>query len=291
MGRPEPAFERIGRRALAIVAVAAVLIAGLVGAAGARADDYVALGDSYAAGPFIPDPLPPFGCLKSDHNYPHLAAPKLGLPLRDPSCSGATTDDMTAPQDVSPDGPNPPQFDSLDPATRIVSLSIGGNDIGFADIAASCVTVNPFGHPCRDRYDSNGDDQIHDRIVAAAPKVAAVLRGIRARAPTARIYVLNYPAIFPAHGDGCWPQVPIAFDDVPYLRAKERELNAMLAKRAAAADATLVDWYSASLGHDSCESASVRWVEPLVPSDLAAPIHPNKRGMKGAAHALAAAAG
>src|ERR1700709_625948 len=77
-------------------------------AAGARGANYVALGDSYAAGPFIPNPVLPLGCLKSDHNYPHVAAPSIGLTLRDASCSGATTVDMTNPQSVSPDGPHPP---------------------------------------------------------------------------------------------------------------------------------------------------------------------------------------
>ena len=42
-----------------------------------------ALGDSYAAGPLIPNQLLPLGCLKSDHNYAHLAAPSIGLTLRD----------------------------------------------------------------------------------------------------------------------------------------------------------------------------------------------------------------
>ena len=206
-----------GRRWLLAIAVAAIaLLAGAVTASAARADNYVSLGDSYAAGPFIPNPIPPLGCLKSDHNYPHLAAPLIGLPLRDPSCSGATTDDMTQPQDVSPDGPNPPQFNSLDAATTVVSLNIGGNDIGFAEIAESCITFNPFSHPCKDRYDSNGDDQIHDRIVAAAPKVAAVLKGIHARARRAKIYVLNYPAIFPETGNGCWPQEPIGARNQPF---------------------------------------------------------------------------
>src|SRR5436189_4548990 len=152
MGESRPAFGSGGRRLLAIAATTVALLAGGIAASAARAANYVSLGDSYAAGPFIPNPILPLGCLKSDHNYPHLAAPEIGLPLRDPSCSGATTDDMTQPQDVSPDGPNPPQFNSLDAATRVVSLNIGGNDIGFAEIAESCITVDPFSHPCKDTY-------------------------------------------------------------------------------------------------------------------------------------------
>jgi GDSL-like lipase/acylhydrolase family protein len=277
------------RRLLGLLAVLAAII-GLASAAAARADNYVSLGDSYAAGPFIPNLIgPPFGCIRSDHNYSHLSAAGIGLPLRDPSCSGATTDDMTQPQSVDPDGPNPPQFNSLDASTKVVSLTIGGNDIGFSSIAQSCITANPFSHPCKDKYDSGGVDQISQRIQATAPKVAAVLQGIHARAPSARVFVVNYPAIFPETGSGCWPQMPISFSDTPYLRAKEQELNQMLATQAAANGATLVSWYAASIGHDACKSSSVRWVEPLVPGNSAAPIHPNLAGMTGAANVLVAA--
>jgi hypothetical protein len=279
----------IRRPAAILLLILATLLLAAVLAAGARAANYVALGDSYAAGPLIPNPVLPLGCLKSDHNYPHLAAPGIGLTLRDASCSGATTVDMTNPQNVEPDGPNPPQFNSLDASTTVVSLTIGGNDIGFSEVAQSCITLNPFSHPCLDKYDAGGVDQLKARIEATAPKVAAVLAGIKSRSPSAKIYVVNYPAIFPETGSGCWPQMPIGFSDVPYLRSTEQRLDAMLATQAAAAGATLVNWYNASIGHDACKSSSNRWVEPLVPGELAAPIHPNKAGMVGGANALLAA--
>ena len=78
-------------------------------------DSYVALGDSYTAGPLIPNQDPAYpGCLRSDHNYPSLIAPDLGLPaFRDVSCSGAQTKDMTSSQDVDPNPDNPPQFNAL----------------------------------------------------------------------------------------------------------------------------------------------------------------------------------
>ena len=72
-------------------------------------DNYVALGDSYTAGPLITpqDPAIP-GCIRSDANYPNLVAPDLGLPaFRDVSCSGAQTRDMFTSQDVDPDPDNP----------------------------------------------------------------------------------------------------------------------------------------------------------------------------------------
>jgi hypothetical protein len=274
--------HRLRRTAVLAVAMLAILA---VFAGGARAANYVALGDSYAAGPIIPNQIAPLGCLKSDHNYAHLAAPTIGLTLRDPTCSGATTNNMTNPQSTEL-GTNPPQFNSLDAETTRVSLTIGGNDIGFSEIALDCVTVNPFSTPCKDKYTAGGKDQVAERIAATAPKVDAVLDGIKARSPSAKVFVVNYAAIFPETGFGCWPQMPIGFGDVPYLRSKEKELNAMLATQAAANGATLVNWYNASIGHDACKGSSTRWVEPVVPTNPAAPIHPNLAGMTGAAAVL-----
>ena len=277
---------RIGGTAACLVAIVA-----LMGAAPAAAD-YVALGDSYAAGPLIPAQIQPFGCLKSSNNYAHLAAPQLHQPaFRDATCSGAETEDMTAPQSVTP-GPNPPQFDSLDADTKVVTFNIGGNDIGFTSIAESCLSASPFGSKCKSTYVHDGRDEISERIQATAPKVAAVIQGIHQRAPQARVFAVNYAAIFPERGVlGCWPQLPIAAGDIPYLRDKQKELNAMIAAQAAANGATLIDWYAASVGHDSCKPPGIRWVEPLVPANAAAPVHPNLLGMIGASKLVVAAAG
>src|SRR3954471_24538367 len=272
------------------VVVAAVLATLSINVAGAAADSYVALGDSYAAGPVIPLQIKPYGCLKSDHNYAHLAAPKLApLTLRDPSCSGAETDDMTQEQGVYP-GPNPPEFDSLDAATTLVSLQIGGNDIGFSSIAEDCFNTSPNGPPCRDRFVVDGHDEVSDRIAATAPKVGAAIQGIHERSPSARVLVLNYPAIFPDTGAGCWPTLPVSNEDVVWLRDKEKELNQMLADQAAANGATLVDWYRASIGHDACQPPGFKWVEGPVPTTPAAPVHPNLLGMLAAADLVVAAA-
>jgi hypothetical protein len=83
--------------------------------------------------------------------------------------------------------------------------------------------------------------------------------------------------------------MPIGIPDVPYLRAKVKELNAMLAAEAAANGDTYVDVYTASVGHDPCASAGTRWVEPVVPASLAAPVHPNENGMSGVAGVVLAA--
>jgi lysophospholipase L1-like esterase len=272
------------------IVIAAALIS-LAIAPAARAADWVGLGDSYAAGPLIPNQsLQPLGCLRSSRNFAHLAAARVGMSLADASCSGAETGDMTSAQSTDA-GTNPPQFNALSAATKVVSLQIGGNDVGFTEILENCVTYNPFSHPCQDRYVVNGRDEISARIAATGPKVASVLAGIKSRSATARVLVVNYAAILPESGRGCWPQVPLAYADVPYLRAKEHELNAMLATQASAAGARLVDDFTASTGRNACTSPTVRWVEPLVPNNAAAPFHPNARGEAGVADAVVAALG
>jgi lysophospholipase L1-like esterase len=275
-------------RVLLIAAVGLVAV-GLTGCAPPKS--YVALGDSYTAGPVIPvQQTNPLGCLRSDHNYPHLVAPSLNLPaFRDVSCSGATTTDMTQSQSVTP-GPNPPpQLNALDSNTAAVSLTIGGNDIGFTSIAEDCSSLVNSGTPCQDKYVVNGDDTITDRINTTAPKVAAVLQGIRNRAPHAKIFLLGYLDILPDSGIGCYPQMPITDGDVPYLRDKEKQLNTMLRGVAVANGGVYVDTYTLSIGRDACQLPTVRWVEPVVPINPAAPIHPNGAGMQATANILLAA--
>ncbi len=188
---------------------------------------------------------------------------------------------MTAPQGVTP-GPNPPQYDRLDAGTQIVTFQMGGNDIGFSGIAESCFAPAPQGTPCQDEYVVNGQDEITQRIAAAAPHVSAAVAGIATRAPNARVFVVGYPSIVPVVDDVlavCWPQLPVSPADIPWLRAKTQELNAMVASAAAANGATYVDLYAASVGHDSCRAPGIRWVEPAVFVGPAAPVHPNLVGM------------
>src|ERR1700754_5289574 len=114
-------------RLSALVAALATMLATLLCAAApsfAVSGSYVSLGDSYTAGPLIPNQsLSPLGCLRSDRNYPHVVAPGLTdiACFTAPSCSGATTDDMFNTQGVTP-GPNPPQLDSVRSDARVVTL-------------------------------------------------------------------------------------------------------------------------------------------------------------------------
>ena len=163
----------------------------------------------------------------------------------------------------------------------MVTVGIGGNDIGFSGIIEDCATVNPFGRPCRDDFVRNGQDEISNRIRATAPKVGAVIRGIRARSPYAAIFVVGYPAILPNSGIGCWPQMPLAFADVATCGTRRRSSTRCWRPRprpTAPATSTPTRRASAS---DACKGVGTRWVEPIVPANPAAPVHPNARGMQG----------
>jgi lysophospholipase L1-like esterase len=272
---------RLSRILLTVAALGAFVF--VTPAADAVTPNYVALGDSYASGPLIPGYEEPYGCLRSTNNYAHLLAPKLGLPLRDASCAGAESEDMTGTQGVTP-GPNPPQYDRLDAGTQIVTFQIGGNDIGFSNIATACFAPIPQGTPCQTAFVVNGQDEFTRRVAEAAPHVSAAVAGIRDRAPNARIFVVGYPSIVPDSDDvlstaTCWPQLPVSPADIPWLRAKTKELNAMVAGAAAANGATYVDLYTPSIGHDACRLPVLRWVEPLLIVGPAAPVHPNLIGM------------
>jgi len=291
-------------RGLAAIAGGSLLVIALSGTAGAGVPGppgasgpphYVALGDSYTAGPLVPSQTgSPAGCLRSTHSYPFLvAAGTAAATYTDVSCQGATTANMTHSQSV-PLGTNPPQDNALSASTTLVTLQISGNDIGFSDIIIHCTTLsltNPFGSPCKDHYTSGGTDQLRAKIAVAAPKVAADLRGIHADAPSAKVFLVGYPVILPASGNGCWPLVPIAFGDVPYLRGVEKALNSMLATEAAANNATFVDTYTASIGHDVCQAPGTKWVEGLIPTSPAVPFHPNRLGEQEMAQQVLAALG
>lgn len=281
------------RPVLATAAIVLVVTASL-GACTPPAS-YVALGDSFTAGPLIlPQDGAVPGCLRSDANYPTLVAAELPQPaFRDVSCSGARTRDMASAQDVSPDPDNPPQLQALDAATEVVTLGIGGNDIGFTEIAQTCVRLavaDPSGSPCRDHYTAGGVDQIGARIGTLRSRLRTVLDEVVRRSPRARVFVVGYPAILPETTAGfalCRPTLPIATGDVAYLRDRvEKRLNAAIRSETKDRGHVFVDTYTPSIGHDACQLPTVRWVEPLVPAADAAPVHPNRAGMQAVAETV-----
>jgi lysophospholipase L1-like esterase len=244
----------------------------------------VALGDSYTSGPLIPRQVDA-NCARSDRNYPSIVAEAQEVTVfKDVSCSGATTEDMWKPQ-----GTNEPQLDAVQRNTDLVTVQIGGNDMGFGSIIATCARLGsqePAGDPCRRYYTSSGADQLTAGIVRTAPKVDRVLRAVHARAPHARVLVVGYPDLLPDDGSGCYPSVPFAAKDFPYLRDTEKRLNLMLRLVAAWNHAQYVDTYRPTRGHDMCQAPADRWIEPLQPASPAAPAHPNAKGEDAMAQAV-----
>ncbi|MDH6221611.1 SGNH/GDSL hydrolase family protein [Streptomyces pseudovenezuelae] len=256
---------------------------------------YVALGDSYTSGPRIPAQSgKPAGCDRSDHNYPALVTAQLKLKpgmFRDMSCSGATTVDFTSSQSTD-NGRNPAQLSALSSRTRLVTVGIGGNDIGFSSMLTRCLTMGTaykiiirskdvsVDAPCRDRYVKDGTDSTQQRMTALGTALSDLMKEIRQRAPKAHIYIVGYPAILPPGGTGCGRRLPLAPGDIAYLREREEQLNKALRQQARTADATYVDTYTESRKHSACSARDTRWVEPLIPSNPAAPVHPNARGQR-----------
>jgi len=250
--------------------------------AAAEIGPYVALGDSYTAAPLVPDQVgTPAGCARSDSNYPSLVARALGVAsFRDVSCSSATTVHMTTPQPVTL-GANVPQLDALRPDTELVTIGIGGNDVGLVGAAVTCAQLGvlaPTGTACRSHFNAGGSDRLVAQIQATAPKIAAVIEGIRARSPIARVVVVGYPDVLPRTGSGCYPLVPLSPDDVRYFDGLIVQTNGMLAATSAAGGAEFADTYLDSVGHDVCTLPPTRWYEALVPTMPAYPLHPNALG-------------
>lgn len=284
------------RRAMApLVVLAAALAAlclpgtALASPATPLSGTYVALGDSYTSGPLIPSQkTDPLLCFRSTHDYPALLDQELHpAAFDDVSCAGATTEDMTQAQPLIsnqvPIGHNAPQFDALNASTTLVTVGIGGNDIDFGGIALTCLVLSstdPSGSPCEQHYVQDGVDQLRQRIAALGPQLAAVLTGIRQRAPNALVMVVGYPDILPVSGPGCYPAVPIAAGDVSYLNGIEKALNVELATESAEHGDVYVDTYDSSIGHDVCQPVGTKWIEGVIPTDPAFPIHPNELAMQ-----------
>jgi lysophospholipase L1-like esterase len=279
-------------RRLLPVLLAALSITAMTGTASAaqRFTEYVALGDSAAAGPLIPDQdVLHLGCLRSTRNWPSVLAAALGVEeFRDVTCSAAVADDFEGSQTTFL-GPVPPQFDALTPTTDLVSLTIGGNDIGLVGAALGCVNLlpEPVGASCEARLTAGGVDQLAQKIDAFGPEFAAVLDAIHARSPKAKVVVVGYGTYI--RPGGCYPVQPLWGRDSDYLQASINRLNGVFAAEAAAHGAAFLDIAPPSVGHDVCAPIAKRWFEGLVPTTVAAPLHPNQRGMAGIGNYLAGA--
>lgn len=283
----------VKKLALVAAAAAATSLAGAGAASAAPAyHHYVALGDSYTAGPLIPlQRLDPLTCFRSTSNYPAWLASSLLTGYTDVSCSSADTTNMTAPQSI-PLGTAPPQFNALKPDTDLVTIGIGGNDFSvFGTLVGDCPKLrdqDPTGTPCEDSFTVDGVDTIKQRLPGTQARVTEVLRGVHERSPEAKVLLVGYPRIAPPTGT-CPDILPFADGDLRWVDSVEQALNTALSD-AAAADGrtTFVDTYGPSLGHDACATGGAAWIQGKDIDLLGAySYHPRMSGMIGVAGIIA----
>lgn len=242
------------KRSVGVVVLVSLGFAIVVAAAGAKTTKtpsttipkgakYVALGSSYAAGSGIPQQLDK--CGHSTVNYPRLVAAKLGLTLTDASCGGAVTANILD----TPQGDNPPQIDAVTPDTRLVTVTVGGNDVGFVTTAFAC--GNPEAECTRDPA------ELDQQFAALDRQFDAIYAAIRAKAPKAKIVISTYPRIVTST-----PCEALSFS------ATEEKLFGALAQRledvtvaAAKRNQVLVaDPYKTGAGHGPCAAADQAWI-------------------------------
>ncbi len=213
--------------------------------------------------------------MRSLLNYPHVIAGQIGAQLTDVTCGGAQTSDFFSSQYQGV----PPQLNALSKATRLVTMTIGGNDSNvFVNVVTDCgsagLSTLGQGSPCKDRYGSSFDDTINN---STYPALVHALSAVHARAPHAKVAILGYPWIMPP-SVGCFPIMPIAVGDVPYVRDIQATLNSAVSRAAAATGTTYVDFSVVSEGHDACQPIGVRWIEPAVTTTNPVIVHPNALG-------------
>ena len=257
----------------------------------AAGQEYVNLGDSYASGTGV-DPLQqdsPFFCQRSAGDYARIVAARTGRVLTDVSCARATTKHLDTAQY---DGV-PPQLDALSDETGLVTLMLGGNDNGTfgtsVSVCGKAAKTDPSGSPCTD---GAGAGLLGPIDAETYPALVGGLREIRERAPNADILIIGYPWIMAATG-GCYPDMPIAEGDVPFMRELQTRLNSAVSRAAAKAGVTYVDMSKVSDGHDACAPEGVRWVEPQsnrsASANLFGGLHPNAAGQRAIAEQVLAA--
>lgn len=219
---------------------------------------YVALGSSYAAGPGVGQQATdsPGRCGQSAENYARQVAGALKLKLVDRSCGGATTADILG------GGPLglPAQIEGVAADARLVSVTIGGNDVRYmADLSVGVCHKSPelFPEPARARACAPpaGFD-LEKAFATVEANLRTIATETHRRAPQARLVFVDYVTVLPA-GAPC-PGVNLTQADMDELRTRAERLEHITAKVAKDAHADLVMASTLSRGHDAC--AADPWV-------------------------------
>ena len=246
---------------------------------------YVALGSSYAAGAGL-GPLQagsPLLCARSINGYPQQVAKALGVPIVDMTCGGAVTRNLFAGGQFF----QGPQVRVVTRETRLVTVTVGGNDIGYVgdlSLLAARNSDGAFGWLVRRLWP--GPKPLDARDYGGFRRdLTATIAAIRARAPDARIVIVTYPAILPA--SGTCDVVNLTAAEAAAMRAVGDRLAATTRQVARSGGADLVDVSSPAGDHDACSADP--WVTGWKEAG-AAPFHPTRRGAVAVAEEVVRAA-
>lgn len=273
--------RRAGLHAAALAALLSVLPCAASAQPEAPSGDYVAMGSSFAAGPGLPPYVEGAAarCARSTRNYAHLLAARRGLSLRDVSCSAATTAALLQPwQEL------PAQIEALGPETKLVSITIGGNDLGYVGslLWASCQQLAAEGRvpAARCRPTTAGADAASLAALQAA--LRAVVAAVRSRSPRATLVLVDYLQLLPEQG-GC-ALTPLSAAQADEARRSAQALAALTQALAQESGVLLLRASALSASHHVC--ADQPWVWGYPATDGGAPYHPNAQGMQAVAEAL-----
>ncbi|MER5685299.1 MULTISPECIES: SGNH/GDSL hydrolase family protein [unclassified Streptomyces] len=223
--------------------------------------DYVALGDSYSSGVGSGSYDSASGdCKRSTKAYPNLwASANSPASFAFTACSGARTDDVTAGQ-LSP----------LNSSTDLVSISIGGNDAGFADVMTTCVLQSES--TCLSRIAT-----ARSYVDTTLPgKLNSVYTAIRSKAPSAHVVVLGYPRFYKL-GGSCI--AGLSETERSAINSASDYLNAATAKRAADHGFTFSDVAGRFTGHEICSGSA--WLHSVNWLNIGESYHPTAAGQSG----------
>jgi lysophospholipase L1-like esterase len=238
-----------------------------------------------AAGPGIRPTAPgaPFGSGRSARNYAHLVAERLGLDLVDVTFSGATTANVLTERQRGA----PPQVEALDGTEDVVTITIGGNDVGYVPLlmGASLPGLARRLPAIRELLDRDARIKALDEIGAA---LRAVGTAVRQRAPQARVMFVDYLTLLPAAGV---PAAPLSAEHAELGRLIATRLEEATAEAAEAAGCAVVRAGQVSRDHHAWSpdpwTVAAGWPLPWRP----APFHPNAVGMRAVADMITGQAG
>jgi len=250
--------SRTATLTVSLVAALGAVLAMATPAHAAAAVNYVALGDSYASG--VGAGGETGSCLRGPHAYPALwAAAHSPTTFTSVACSGATTTTVVN-----------TQLSALSAATTLVSITIGGNDIGFTSIMTTCAL--------------QGTDACVNAVQVAEDKARntlpglldTVYNGISSRAPNARVVVVDYP-VFYQLGTFC---VGLSATSHAKLDEGINLLDGIVSSAAARHGFRFGDVRSIFVGHQLC-SGGTKWLHALNFLDITESYHPTADGQSG----------